>query len=989
MKLKIKYISRIILVSVVFLLCMPVFASAKTHSYDSTTVTTSSASPYSKAVITPQSSMFSSIQIQGNKPGTFVLQNWAGSNIGVSESIPDDPEAELYYPLTLGSSISYYNSYGLTDDQATYYVNVANNSNKFGDYDVSLAVDRYKLGEGDSIEIQMDTGLTPEIDISLTRTGIYQIWYNEVLTPTILSPSGKLVNVVQTQLPNNRFIGGSTLGRYLYFAAFEIGKYKMTFTTGASFITLRCEYFKSQTIRSGTTIHDGVLPGSSEILNPEYQKYVYEMNVDLLNYYVYSLDFEFNDPLAANRRIFYETVNSFSHTGISTGYNNIYRPLGGSKVFVVIDTPNYFTWASAGVAESNVPRFSLEFSEINSEKVDFGDSELVVVSLQEQAVGKYVKTRRTGVLNLQIESVGPDSPDLIESSPYIMEICDDTIRTPGIYESVYESSGNYSLNILLSKGTYRFGFEHSGSGGNEYIRLTTTFIEVEDTNVIVKNPAVNLAPNQFTDITLSGWTNMPDPLGATYGHSLMWDVDENFRHYGYNITFNTAKNPQIFNVNLNPDLEFLFDQTTPGFFDYTGTTPLPIKTTGGTVGDAFIIGAYDKFSGVDVALGTASNMDAFVWQYRSAGGWLNFVPATHSFVDSTRTGSGSLQRSGLVTWNPDSLTTWNYVQTASNNTGTGLPDTDNRPLYLIRIYCNASAATVPTVNNFVLKKFVKIQFDLNLDLGYEVGPVGDPFYDDTTGESDWTGSVVVDNAETGPSINDDTFGLNYNFNYETALMFLSTEDIAIYDYNGSNTGVTEEFTNNMVFSVAIYRENIWIQQEYELGRNPPATHSADVNFTSFTGYGHTLNYNASAITYAYVKLLPARKGQYDWSQITMKVTNGTVNLVNLAFPLSLTSYSIRTDVDYFATFTGSAEQYSTELGFITEYILMEFDITPMNPNGMVVVQLYAGHFGYPKLSFNVSGFVWAWYYTVGAVGLTAIVGGLVAFLLIRKKKRGL
>ncbi|MBN2156690.1 MAG: hypothetical protein JW776_11675 [Candidatus Lokiarchaeota archaeon] len=991
MKLKTKHITKIILIAVVFILCMPVLVSAKSHSYDDATVTTSSENPYSKVAITPQSSMFASIQIHGNKPGTFTLQDWVGNPVGGSSSVPDDPEAELYYPVTLGTDISYYNSYGLKSDEATYYVNVANNSDKFGDYKVSLVVDRYKLGEGDSIEIQMDSGLIPEVDITATRTGIHQIWYNDVaLTPTIISPSGKYVNIIQTQLPNNRFIGGSTLGRYFYFAAFEIGKYTMTFTTGASFVTLRCEYFKSQTIRSGSTIHDGVLPGSSEILNPEYQKYVYEMNIDLLNYYVYSLDFEFNDPGGSNRRIFYESANSFTHTGLSTGYNNIYNPLGGSNIYIVIDTPNYFTWASPGVAESNIPKFSLEFSEIKSDRIDLDDSELVIVTLQEQAVGKFVRTRNPGVLSLQFESVGPNSPDLIESDPYIVEICDNHVRTIGIYENIdthLVSSGNYSVNILISKGTYRFGFEHSGSGGNEYLRLTTTFTEAEKTTYVLKNPNVDLISSQFKDITLSAWDNMPDPLGATHGNALIWDVDEEFRHYGYNISLNLDKNPNIFNVNLNPDLEFLFDASTPGFVDYTGTSPLPIKTTGATTGDAFIIGAYDKFSGVNVALGSASDTDAFVWQYRSTGGWLDFNPSTHDFVDGSKTASGSLQQSGTTSWDPDTLTNWNYVQTTTNSTGTGVPDTGDRPLYLIRIYCNTSAATVPTVNDFTLKKFVKIRFDLNIEFGYDIGPLGDPYYDDTSGETEWASGIIVDNAQDGPSINDAGFGLDYNFNYQKALMFFSTEDMAIYNYNGSNTGVTEKFTADMIFSVAVYRQDIWIQQEYTLGRDPPATHSADINFTEFTDYGHTLNYNASDLDYAYVKLLPARNGQYDWSQITMNVSYGTVTSVNLYFPLSLTSYTIRTDGSYYAAFTGT-EQYSAELGFITEYILMEFDISPDNADGLVTVQIYAGHFGYPSLSFSVSSFVWTWYYTVGAVGLVAIIGGLVAFLLLRKKKRG-
>jgi hypothetical protein len=978
--------TRIALVAVMIFLCFPVFASAKEHNYDDAKVTTSSSNPYSKVAITPQASMYATVQISGNQPGTFTLQNWVGSAVD-SANVPNVAEAELYYPINIGTDIDYENGLGLTNELNTYYVNVANNSNKFGEYKVALLTDRHKIGNGDSIEVQITTGLVPEVDINIERHGIYQIWYSEAITPTILSPSGKMVNVVQTQLPNSKLIGGSTLGRYLYFAAFEIGKYKMTFTTGASSVNLRCEYFKSKTIR-GNAVSDGVEPGSSEILNPEYHKFVYDMNINLEDYYVYSLDFDFNDPGAANRRIFYETASSSTSATLGVGTNLILSPGGGSKVFIVIDTPNYFTWASAGVAESNVPKFTMKFEEQSSKKADLGETEMLVVSPQDYVIGKYVNVRKPGVLSLQFESIGPASPNLIHGTPYIQEIVDNQVVTPQIYEEVYNGGGNYSINVLLSKGKYKFGFSYSGSGGNEYLRLTTAFTKADDISVAVKNPAVDLTSGQFQDVTLQAWNSLPATYGATYGNALLWESDESFRHFGYNITFNPAKNGQIFNKDLTPNLEYLFDQDTPIFVDYTGASSLPIKTTGSTVGDAFIIGGYDKFRAIDVSLGTASDTDAFIWQYRSSGGWLSFNPATHDFVDGTHTASGSLQQSGTISWDPDTLTNWNFVQTASNNTGTGVPDTSNRPLYLIRILCNTSAATIPTVNNFSLKKFIKIQFDLNTEFGADTGPLGDSYYDDVTGNAEWATPQTVDNAQDSISLDDSTFGLNYNFNYKDYFLFLSSEAMVVYNYNGSNGGVTEKLTSNMVFSVSIYRINDWIQQEYKLGKSAPSVHSAEVNFSAFTGYGHTLTYNASSTAYAYLKILPARNHQFDWTQFIMNVTNGNVVDVFYYFPSSVTGYNIRADTDYRRTFTGSAEQYSEEIGFITEYILMEFIINPINPAEMVRIDFYGGHFNYPMITFKVSGFAWTWYYTVGAVGLGVIGGGVAAFFLLRKKKRG-
>jgi hypothetical protein len=272
-------------------------------------------------------------------------------------------------------------------------VNVANNSDNFGEYDVSLITDRYKIGNGDTIEIQLDTGVIPEVDINVERKGIYQIWHNDVsLSLNIVSPSGKSVTPRTEDLPDHQF-GGTTLGAYFYFAAFEIGKYKMTFTTGASVVNLRCEYFKSKTILSGNSISDGIEPGSSEILNPEYEKFVYELNIDLLNYYIYSCNFDFNDPGSSDRRIFYETASACTSIALSTGDNLVYTPLGGSKIYIVIDTPDYFTWASPGVAESGVPKFSLEFNEIKSDRMRDGDSEMIVVTQEDFAVGKFFRTR--------------------------------------------------------------------------------------------------------------------------------------------------------------------------------------------------------------------------------------------------------------------------------------------------------------------------------------------------------------------------------------------------------------------------------------------------------------------------------------------------------------------------------------------------------------------------------------------------------------------
>jgi hypothetical protein len=959
-------------------------ASAKEHSYDSASVTTSNSNPYSKVAITPQSSMFATVQLSGNKPGTFALQTWQGANLDTA-NVPDVLEADLYYPINIGTDISYYNGLGLSPEWNTYYVNVANNSAKFGEYDVDLITDRYKIGNGDSIEIQLDSGVIPEVDIIVERQGIYQIWHNDVgLTLTIISPSGKSVSARQAQLPDHQF-GGTTLGRYFYFAAFEIGKYKMTFTTGASTVNLRCEYFKSKTIRSGASISDGIEPGSSEILNPEYQKYVYEMNIDLLNYYVYSLNFDFNDPGVNDRRIFYETASASSTTALNTGDNQLYSPLGGSKIYIVIDTPDYFTWASPGVAESGVPKFTLEFNEIKSDRVDFGETEMIVVSQQDYVVSRFIKTRKPGIISLQFESVGPSSPNLIHGVPYIQEIVDDQILTPQVYDPIYATGGNYSINILLSKGTYKFGFSHTGYLGNEYLRLTTAFTEADETSVIVRDPAVPLTSGQFQDIRLTGWSNMPDPDGATHGNAFTLDVDENFRDYGYNITFDPAKNGQIFNVDLVPNLEVLFDDTTNVFVDHTGNASLPIKTTGGTVGDAFIIGSYDKFSSVQVSLGTASDTDAFVWQYLSSGTtWVNF-DSGDNFIDGTLTGSGSLQQSGLISWDPAALTNWNYETSTSDDVGNEIPSTNDRNLYMVRLVCNNSAASVPTVNNFSLKKYVRIDFDVYNEFGYDVGPLGDPYFDEFSSVT--VTNVIVDNVDESYSIGAPILGLNYNFNYETAFLFLSTNDMEFRNYNGSNTGVLEELTANIVFSVSIYRNNDWIQQEYKLGKDAPTTHSADVNYTTVP-YGHTLVYNASDVNLAYVKLIPARNHQFDWTQITMRVTNGTVNDVFYYLPWSLENYAMRTDSLYDYTFTSSLAQHSLELGFVTEYILMEFDINPTELDGIVTVELYAGHFGYEMITFKVSGFVWTWYYTVGAVGLAAIVGGVVAFFLLRKKKRG-
>ena len=70
------------------------------------------------------------------------------------------------------------------------------------------------------------------------------------------------------------------MGQYFYFGAFEQGYYQIYLYTSNSYIRARCEYHAPTSIAFGSGYSEGVEPGSSDYLNPEYTMDIYSFPID-------------------------------------------------------------------------------------------------------------------------------------------------------------------------------------------------------------------------------------------------------------------------------------------------------------------------------------------------------------------------------------------------------------------------------------------------------------------------------------------------------------------------------------------------------------------------------------------------------------------------------------------------------------------------------------------------------------------------------------
>lgn len=999
----------IILFIFIFSAITPTFAFGATYKYATTTVTTTAAQSSTKVIIKPQTSMFVTTQIQSNLPGNFSMTDYDGNVIGSNYVVPNSSDANLYYPTNIGNNIEYNNT-GSVDEAQARYVNIANNSADFGNYSVSLVTDKHDLTAGNSIDFFFNNSLC-EVDLSVDKAGIYQIWYNNiVLNPIIESPTQTSVNSISGQLPHVSSTSSISLGKYFYFMATEKGVYQIYLSSSSPYVNLRCEYHAPTSISFGQAISGGVDINSPDFANPQYSMDVYSFSANVMNYYSYFLQYDFGSP---NAIFFISTPYTTDYSSMSTTINGVYDPEGTGTVYIVIDNPSYFSWNNYGVKIPSPIKYTLKLNEIVPKSFQANNgSELITVGQNPGGEARSIDISNTSVMSMELADMGQSSPYVWGGAPYLERIINGYSFQPNIYNTVYSTSTDKELNILLSPGMYKILFYHQGNSGIEFMQFNTTLNEVSNTSVILKNVTTPLNNvTDFTNFTLKNWGNQSISHAESMGNGLTFNIDPNFRDYGYNLTIDPSKNPSVFDKTLKPDLGYLWNATSNSFVNYSldiasgNGAPVPLKTSGSTNGDAFILGSYEKFKSITLDISQPASVDAFTWQYLSTTtvilhhtpiityNWQTFTPSTNNFVDNTNI-NGSLKQSGTISWDPSPSTmpNWNYYSSTSNDTTNILPNTNNTPLYLIRVVCNNSASNIPTIKSVSLKQFVNIEISLNTQLGFDTNFLGTSCFDSTSYSNDFS-NTQINNTEIPPSITGSGFGLNTNFYYKTGVIFFSGSLWTIMDYNGSNDGTPERLNQSLIFSVSVYRLNDYKEFNYTMGQNIPINSTDQLNMTTYNGYDANYSYNASEYSYVYIRIDPRTK--YDWTQLNVQVQNGTLIDYSLLSPFNYTELYVASDNEYQLGNTwkiangATNANLSSEFGFVTNYMLLKLEIAPINTSVLTTVNVFSGQYNYPFLTFvSTSARLptsWQWWYTLLIVLGAVAIGSAVTYSIYKKK----
>jgi hypothetical protein len=964
-------------------------ASAIEHKYETITLTTSEQELTDHAIITPQNSMFASVQFESEIPGIFNYTDFLGNIIGSQEVVPDIEDSDLYYPVRMDTDIIYSNSYGLVDETNTFYVNAKNNSLDFGEYDLSLVTEKYGLSDGNSVEFFV-TEVLSEIDVKVEKVGIYQIWINDITlwTIDIISPSGKMVTPEGGELPDTSIIGDS-MGKYFYFAAFEQGYYQIYLDTPNSYIRARCEYHAPKSIAFGSGYSEGVEPGSSEYLNPEYTMDIYSFPIDYKNYYKYFLEIEYGNPIV---KIFYENREEYQSFNMVEGTSKIFNPKGSGRAYIVFDNPGYFSWVSDGVTRPNPMKYTFKFDVIIPRIHEPGSSELVSVKITDGFEARRIEIAQTSILSMQFEDKGIASPNIFGGAPYLQKYFDGLVRSPGIYESVHSGAGKTFYNVLVGPGDYKIGFQHSGTTGKEFINFNTSITPVISSEINTINATDVLGENEFFNFTMQNWVNISDTKGAYLGAGVEFDVDENFRNYGFNITLNPDENPQIFDEKIDPDIAFLWDATSTTFTNYTtdiqpgDTTLVPFKSSGSTVGDAFIIGSTQKFDRMYIEITQNSDTDTFSIEYYDddANDWVGF-----DYVDGTNGTNGLLSKTGIISWDPDTILDWGVIERTSPDTSEELPDTGDVPMYLIRFLCNDSSASIPSITMVELTKFVKIEIDLEIELGFDIKLFSETYFENIEGVADWNGKEIY-SSKSSQSIQDESFSRNINFFYEKGILFFSIEDAISYNWYGDSVGTEEKLLENLTFSLGIFKRDDYSEHSFSLDALLLSNNTLDPNYANPDEYKSSYDFNATLNNLTYIKLSPNNK--YDWSYVEISVENGEMSTFNVFFPFHPTNFDIGTDAQ-FTWYPGFQEtNASLEFGFVTDYVLIEIvmNSSTLNPSYNATVHISGGQFNHRQITFTPSSsiFIWEPSYTWGIIGgVTGVAGIVTAGLIYRKKHK--
>ncbi|MHA1869981.1 MAG: hypothetical protein ACTSXF_03450, partial [Promethearchaeota archaeon] len=348
MKIKIiKKKSFLFLAIIVFLLGISSFTSmvnivaADEANLNSETIKVSTSENITSAVaaINSEKSLATTFSINSDIPGSFNVLDYKGNPQMAEQKVNDGDHPELYYPVNMEFQANYYLN-NLSQYQ-TNYIRVKNNSLDYGTYNIDLKEDRYYLKPGGDLQILMGDKETV-VYLECSKAGVYRVLTNPVtINYKIYSSTGEEVQYKADALPDTT-PSGTSMGHYIIFPAFETGDYAIHIYSSADLISLHAEYIKPTPLKLGQTISHAPKLDSDAFFNPTYEIYVYSVELNMPDIYLYSFNLEYGSPLI----YFAEKVSSY-YCGINnlgSGTNQFLSYSSNGPKYIIIDNPQYFSW---------------------------------------------------------------------------------------------------------------------------------------------------------------------------------------------------------------------------------------------------------------------------------------------------------------------------------------------------------------------------------------------------------------------------------------------------------------------------------------------------------------------------------------------------------------------------------------------------------------------------------------------------------------------
>ena len=306
---------------------------------------------------------------------------------------------------------------------------------------------------------------------------------------------------------------------------------------------------------------------------------------------------------------------------------------------------------------------------------------------------------------------------------------------------------------------------------------------------------------------------------------------------------------------------------------------------------------------------------------------------------------------------------------------------------MIRVVCNDSSAAIANITSVRLGKYVKINFDVDSRLAFNIGTQENPVYYPASSDS-------ISNRIFTESIGEtDMFNTNHdiskNYHSDEAILHLYAKNIRQYDYNGTDWWVSKyvPFEKPLTFSLCVFQPDNYKQIiNYNISTNNATTHSNQLNLTTlYSDMSETIDIPDQLTLY--LNITP--RNMYDWTHINVQCVNATVTSTNLILPARYDLKSAGTYIDTYGnghfdqSLTVTDMNASIEFGFITETIYLEFVI--MNTtNNPAIFKVFGSQFDYSMLTILESSSESNWV-LYGGIGGGVVVLVAVSVIIYKKK----